>query len=286
MKTNKDFFNENKEKGNLDSKLKDGLPKTGFQKILSMGYPITIGILSLITTIGLFLKRKTLNWSVFLPYLIITTISGYMWGIYLLKIDPDFPGWLFYPWTTIGIEFLGMTIEDWIFYPICSTIFYFVYRFFKKGEEKSKEVLKISMILIHILLITFFIYFSSTCGKSLAIHQGIFGLFLIPFVWNEFKIKHFLKVEFFVIIFAAIWDYMAVSILARIFPWCSHWSYIAFDAAGNAHHSSIFLDYERYPWAWILDNPIEVTPWMAITSSLYVYFIITLLDRVMARKDF
>ncbi len=282
MKTNKDYYEQAKNKGQLHSQLKDGKPKGSFQKIIAMGYPITVLIMGIVTGIWTFLRKEDMKWKVFWPFITLTTISGYMWGWFILKADPDYTSWLFYPWTSVG-EIFGMCIEDWLFYPICSTLFYLIYRKYK-STSVSKDITKIWFMIIAILFTQFFLYFTDLCGRILAIQSAIFGLLLIFYVWDRLDVKHFLKFAVFMILFAGIWDYIAVSLLAKHWAWCSHWAYITFDISGMHYHSSVYLDYGRYPWAWILNNPIEITPWLAISTSYYIYFIIASLDKLFFPK--
>jgi hypothetical protein len=53
--------------------------------------------------------------------------------------------------------------------------------------------------------------------------------------------------------------------------WASQWVYIAFDQHNNYIHSRVFLDYGTHKWAWIFKNPIEITPWFAISVGIFFY---------------
>ncbi|MBN1981033.1 MAG: hypothetical protein JW795_05855 [Chitinivibrionales bacterium] len=286
-KTNRQFFIENQQRA-LYSLLKDGLPQTTGQKVVAFGYPITIFILSVIVCTWMVLRGREsfFHWKVFWPYLAIATFSGWMWGLFILKKDDQFPGWLFYPWTTVGVEFLGMTIEDWLFYPICATFIYQVYRWLRKDQCRSPVMLKLGVVIIHVLLIEFFLYFGALCGKTLALQQAIFGLVFVSYIWTSWRVKHFIKFELFTCLFSGVWDYASVSLLAKIpgWSWCSHWSYVSFDSAGKPYHSSIFLSYADHPWAWVFNNPIEISPWLGITSTLFIYFLIASLDKLLYKE--
>lgn len=118
MKSNKQYNEELIESGKLYSNLKDGTPNTIIKKIIGLSYPITIFFLTVITSLLIFFKRKSINWINFTILVIIGSVMGWIWGSCLEKWDPSYPGWLFPLWAIIGPEWI-LTLEDWIFYPVC-----------------------------------------------------------------------------------------------------------------------------------------------------------------------
>lgn len=285
-RTNREFYERNKEEGKLDSQVKDGPPKTRGQKALAMGYPIVMVFVWLVGFLGAFLQKpKKWNWKTFWVVFPVCSITGLMWGIYIEKIDPNFPGWLFLPWTVSNKEFLLM-LEDWTFYPGCALLFYLIFRALKAGQP-SGDGPKIAVTGLHITVTCFFCYFSAACGKTLAWQCAIPSLFLFFYAWDKWNLSHYTKfMLLFVIPFEVVWDLVAVSLLSYIpgMAWASQWVYVAFDVSGKATHSSVFLSYNDHPWAWILKNPIEITPWFAVSVGMYFYSMVIATDKFLGRS--
>lgn len=268
METNKKRCDELQSE--LYSQVKDGQPKTLIQKIIGYGYPIMLVFISLVSIIGT-VKSKW-NWKIFFPIFLICTISGWFWGIYIETYDPNFPGWLFLPWSITNIEFI-LTLEDWLFYPVCTLLFFFVFVSIKRTANDSKFSHKLICQFFHIVLTFFFCYFSAVCGQSLCYQCAIPAIILFFYAWDNWNVKHYLKFISLLVIFEIFWDYFAVSWLSYIpgMSWASQWVYITFDVQNNYLHSSVFLDYSKFKWAWIFKNPIEITPWFGIAVCMYFY---------------
>lgn len=269
--SNKERYDKLKESGSIDSTLKDGKPSSFIQKIVALGYPIIILILSAITIPLLISKRSKMKFKVFLPHMIIGSICGWSWGIFLEKYDPLFPGWLFHPWSIVGPEWI-LTIEDWLFYPVCGAFFYLLFNLLK-NRQTSPEWSKWVFQIFHISITLFFIYFTSVAGRSIALQFALISIPLFFYTWDQWDTLHYLKLFLFIVLFAAIWDWAAVSWIADIpgFSWASQWIYLTFDSNGIPHHSSVFLSYENHKWAWIFRNPIEITPWFGIAGAMFTY---------------
>lgn len=280
MNTNKDIHEKLSKEGKLESNLKNGKPKTIPQKILALGYPIIVLIMLIGTVITLIKNKHKMRWNVFIPHMIIGSVCGWMWGIYMEKFDPEYPAWLFHPWAIIGPEWF-ITLEDWLFYPVCGAMFYVIYRLLKYDPSKTKEWTKWAFQIFHIAITLFFIYFTAPCGKSIAFQFAVVPIFLFFYTWNKWDTSHYIKLLIFVVVFAAVWDWAAVSWIHYIpgFAWASQWVYVSFDAMGNPHHSSVFLSYTNCRWAWIFDNPIEITPWFGIAGAMFTYSLALSLDK-------
>ena len=85
------------------------------------------------------------------------------WGILLINYDPNYPTWNFFPWSVFNYSFLGQTLEDWLFYPIC---FIFSCVLFVKAQAASKRKLdwrksRIILDSTYGLLLLFFDFFLS-----------------------------------------------------------------------------------------------------------------------------
>lgn len=276
-KTNLQFYFELKEK--LFSQLKDGFPNTLIEKIVALGYPIVLIFILIVAIIGAIRFRKIWNWKIFTIVFSLCSVTGWMWGIYIQKFDPNFPGWLFLPWSVSNIEFI-LSFEDWLFYPFCTFLFYSFFRWIKESSFKDDN-LKICVTISHILITCFFCYFSSICGISLALQCAIPAILLFFYAWDRWDVKHYLKFIFIVLLFEIIWDFIAVSWISYIhgMAWASQWVYIGFDANGNYIHSKVFIDYGKYPWAWVFKSPIEITPWFGLSVGMYFYSIVIAVDK-------
>ena len=68
-KTNKDFYDENKEKGKLHSQEKDGPPKTRLQKIIGLGYPILMALIWIVGIVFAVIKKPE-EWKIWLASLL------------------------------------------------------------------------------------------------------------------------------------------------------------------------------------------------------------------------
>ncbi|MDD5650692.1 MAG: hypothetical protein PHF86_09825 [Candidatus Nanoarchaeia archaeon] len=283
-KSNKQRYDELKEQGALDSVLKDGEPKNNFQKIVALGYPIIVAIITFITTYLLFSKRSKMNFKVFIPHMIIGSICGWFWGIYMEKFDTTFPGWLFHPWSVVGPEWI-LTLEDWLFYPVCGAFFYTIFRLLH-NRFTSSEWSKWAFQIFHIAVTMFFLYFTSVAGRSIALQFALVSIPLFFYAWNTWDTRHYLKLFLFIVLFAALWDWAAVTWITKIpgFSWASQWIYLTFDTAGNPHHSSVFLSYTANRWAWIFNNPVEITPWFGIAGAMFTYSLVLALDKFINKK--
>ncbi|MDD5649414.1 MAG: hypothetical protein PHF86_03205 [Candidatus Nanoarchaeia archaeon] len=285
MKSNKQYYEDLEKSGSLESVQKDGKPKTSLEKTIALGYPIIVAILTIITSFLLIFKRKKMDFKVFIPHMIIGSICGWFWGIFMEKLDSNYPGWLFHPWAVIGPEWI-LTIEDWLFYPVCGAFFYTLFRLIK-NTKKSNELSKWCFQIFHISITLFFIYFTSYAGKSIALQFAIISIPLFFYSWDRWDTLHYLKMFLFIIIFATLWDWAAVTWITKIpgFSWASQWIYVTFDSQGIAHHSSVFLSYKEHPWAWIFNNPIEITPWFGIAGAMFTYSLAMALDKFIYKKN-
>lgn len=282
-KTNRDYWEELKRRGWLHSVTKDGEPSTPGQKVIALAYPIVLVLMALITTvIGATLPRERWRVKTLVPCLILSTLVGWGWGAWMVKADPTFPGWLFPPWAATGKE-LVLSLEDLIFYPLCALFFYVVYRRIGfRGPAVTSRAGQAAVLVTYGLLSAFFLIFTATAGRSEACLFAMPGMLMFWYARGRIDLRKFVVFQVFVILFAGIWDWAAVSWLHYIpgFAWAQDWVYITFDKAGNYHHSNIFLDYGEHRWAWIFDNPIEITPWLGIAGGIFNYGLFSAADRL------
>jgi hypothetical protein len=285
LDSNKKRYDKLKESGDIDSTQKDGPPKTAFQKIVGLGYPIIVLLITIITVSSMYFKRSKINFKVFVPHMLIGSLCGWFWGIFMEKYDPVFPGWLFHPWSVVGPEWI-LTLEDWLFYPICGAFFYVIFSIVK-NKETSPEWSKWLFQLFHIAVTMFYLYFTGIAGKSIALQFAIVSIPLFFYAWDKWDTLHYLKLFSFIVIFAALWDWAAVTWITKIpgFAWASQWIYLTFDSNGIPHHSSVFLSYSEHRWAWIFRNPIEITPWFGIGGAMFTYSLNMALNKFIGTKN-
>lgn len=279
LDSNKERYKKLKKEGDIDSSLKDGEPDKTSHKLLALGYPIIVAIITFVTTYLLFSKRSKMKFKVFVPHMIIGSVCGWFWGIFMEKYDPLFPGWLFHPWSVVGPEWV-LTLEDWLFYPVCGAFFYTLFRLIS-NREKSSEWSKWIFQIFHISITIFFLYFTGIAGRTIALQFAVISILLFFYTWDRWDTKHYLKMFLFITVFATIWDWAAVSWVAKIpgFAWASQWIYLTFDSSGLPHHSTVFLSYAQNGWAWIFNNPIEITPWFGIAGAMFTYSLVMALDK-------
>ncbi|MGD9202246.1 MAG: hypothetical protein PVI26_11825 [Chitinispirillia bacterium] len=279
-KTNKEYHDDLKKKEKLDSALKSGPPDNPAKKILAMGYPIIVLVTFIGTAIAIVKNRDKMKWQVFVPHIILSIILGSSWGIFMEKLDPEYPAWLFHPWAITNLEWI-LTIEDWCFYPVFTAFFYVIYRFVKKKDSGSSYWVIMTFQIFHVAVVVFFLIFTHTCGKSIALFFGLLPIFLFFYAADRWNVIHYSKYFIFIVIFASVWDWAAVSWITYIpgNEWASQWVYLTFDKSGNPHHSSVFLEYTANRWAWIFNNPIEISPGLGIMGAMTTYSYVLALDK-------
>lgn len=287
FKTNRSYWEELKAKGWLYSLLKDGAPRGPGQRLLAFLYPLILVGMA-IFTVAMFLRLPRQKWKLrtLIPCLIFSTVLGWSWGAWMIHADPTFPGWLFPSWAVTGKEFV-LSLEDLVFYPLCTIFFYLVFRKVSlPGEPWTSDRGHFAVLAVYGIMSVFFLLFTSTAGRSEALMFAIPGMIMYALARDRIDIRKFLVFQVFVVLFAGIWDLAAVSWIHRIpgFAWASDWAYITFDANGGYHHSKIFLDYGTHRWAWIYDNPIEITPWLGIVGGIFNYGLFSFGDKIFARK--
>lgn len=282
IKTNHDYWQELSGSGDLHAYFTDGAPEGFWQSLLGAAYPIMIFGL-MIVTIFAYKKLKTsekqfktIFWGVGL-----TSIVGWSWGFWMLHHDPFFPGWIFPPWAVTGIEFL-LPLEDWVFYPACTTLFYIIYRKIKVTDESwNRTWLRRSIIGFYSGLILFSLFFTELCGKSVSLMFVLPGVLLFYYARKEINLKKFVLFQIILMAINTIWDWWAVSWMHNIpgMSWASQWIYLSVNESGEYVHSSIFLDYSKHAWAWIFNNPVENTPYLGFAGGILDYSIFAACDK-------
>jgi hypothetical protein len=189
------------------------------------------------------------------------------------KYDPRFPGWLFAPWSIIGPDF-GLTLEDWIFLPASTTLFYAVYRKVSiKRPFPQTSSFHVGVVCFYGFLSVLAFIITGFAGKMEILMFIVPSMVLYWYARKTIDVKKFIMLQLFIVLFEVGWDLFAVSLLHSIpgLSWASQWSYISFDVTGQCHHSSVFLDYATHRWAWLLENPVEITPLFGLCGGILNY---------------
>jgi len=263
--------------GSLWSIVHKGLPTTLLSKIICHGYDIVLVALIIINTY--LLITKPINKKVFFVFFSICFILGNCQYIYVLSLDRTYPAWLYFPWTTM-FDSNGwvLNIEDWLFTPLCTILFYFAcveITSLTKTDYSNSKYIKFSIIMVNIISLVFFAGCTSTMGAVYAYTNMLPGILMSVYVFNEWNTKAYIKLGIFMMVFACTWDFVAVYLLKQFAPYCCWWTYISADSNGVYHHSKALLNIQYYPWAWILKTfPIEITPWLTFSSIPLVYFLL------------
>lgn len=240
-------------------------------------YAYTLGALAALT-FWLASKIK-IEWKIFIPHMLIGSICGWMWGIYLLTFDKNIGAWCFHPGTILGPVWL-QTLEDWLFYPLCGAFFYCVFVIAKRFDIvlNSEFKYKISILTFNIFCTLFFLYFGAITGKSIACAFAVPAIVILIWQWDNWNALHYLIVNAFVTVFASLWDIIVVN-----FVNAQHWYYVTFSYDGIASHSNVFIPWSK-SWAWIFQNPIEITPWFGIAGGMFTYSLVLLINNLVKRE--
>jgi hypothetical protein len=289
MKTNSAYWNELNADGKLFSCLKDGLPHNFWEYLLAYAYPIIIvgmvciGIYSMVK-----FKPSERKWKTYLFSISCGTILGAAWCILMQKHDPNYPGWLFAPWSVTGVEF-GMTLEDWVFMVASTTLFYVIFRKLSTAIPlvPSKAGPHAIVIICYCILAIGIFAETQLAGKTQIVMHMLPGIAFYVYARKVINCKNFLVFQISVILFEVGWDLLAVSLIHFIpgLAWASEWSYISFDAQGRFFHSTIFLNYGTHRWAWLLLNPLEITPLMGICGGILNYAMFVAGDKYFYSKS-
>ena len=235
------------------------------KKINEKRYAVILIILAAITSY-LFVKlRKRFIISDFIIYMIIGTIFGESWQIFISYYDASWPGWWYAPGKVFG--YIGkVSYEDIVFYPICGGLFYFIKLSIPKINIKNN-------FQYNNILLWFLIVFSFICLSVVAIGgKSIFWWFMAPglamYFFNRYQTDfiNYLITGMFIITMATIWDLFI-----------RDWIYIT----DGFQHSSLWLSNS---WAWIGKSPVEITPWFSIAGWVFIYQLAETIERLRGRQ--
>ncbi len=212
------------------------------KEVWKKGYPLALGIIGLVT--ARLLKDVKIDKRIIF-IISIGAIVGMMWGIDVQQYD----AWSFHNWALfLPLKFL-MVPADWIFYPLCGTLFTLVIYMCKKSTN-DPFYLKVTMFTLLIFLTMFFTRYTGVVGKSIAYYFSIPSIAIFTIYWKSWNAIQFSKVFCFVVLMASTWDLLAVNLL----PALPHWYY----------------NEELYK-LWIMKSPVEITPWFGIAGAYFIY---------------
>jgi hypothetical protein len=272
MKTNQEYWDSLSNENMLYSLTRDGVPDSFIDTIIAWFYPLTLVVI-IAASIILFmhLKKEQRRWKTYFFSITLGTFIGGAWCLVMQKLDSAFPGWIFPPWGITGVEF-GLTLEDIIFLPASTTLFYTCFRHFKINDfdNEKRNIIHSIIFIFYLLLSVLSLLFTGIAGRTEIVCFILPGLAFYCYARNGVHLKRFVIIQICIILFEVIWDIAAVSVLHRLpgMAWASQWNYIVFNSDGTPLHSSIFLNYTVNRWAWILDNPMEITPLFGICGGI------------------
>lgn len=214
-------------------------------------------------------NTKTTLW-----VMLICTPIGELWGWLHCQIGAK-SGWIFPPDSWFGIEFCGMILEDWLFYPITGYFFVQVILFdplklmfgrrfpLKRFSVKRNNLAKalIHIVLLALTVLPIFIFGKS--GQLTALFFGCPSIIIWYFIEKEFDIYHFLRTGLIIVPIEFIWDHIAVGVF-------NQWVYIR-DAGiwGNL---------------WINGLPCEMSPYLGFMSLYFIFSMVILVKKKVEQK--
>jgi len=156
-----------------------------------------------------------------------------------------------------------------------------------KGQPWVSTPMYITIMAAYVALTLFFLVFSALAGRTIALMFAVPGMILFFYARDNIDLRKFLLFQVIVVGFEVVWDIFAVSLIQFIpgMSWAAQWIYITFDANGAYTHSNIFLDYKTHRWAWLLRNPVEITPWFGIVGGLLNYTMFAAGDKLFYGKS-
>lgn len=267
----------------------DGLPMAWYEKIIARNFLISdIAVIVVSTLLMIFLcRRKLWNWQVFCIVCIPSIISGLSLGAIIYTIDPEFPGWIVPPWSSLG--WIGFwCVEDLLFYTFVTVLFYGVYRFTHQNSDpqdfKWAQGLKYAYFTFLSLASLGMLIRGGICGKLETLFYAVPSLIMMVYAWRRINCKRMLIFIGVMVVFESLWDWFAVSWLYYYKSWAPGWIYITWNAEGVARFSRIFLDPVNHKWAWIFNNPIDITPWYGIAGASFIYMAINAAEVYLVRR--
>jgi hypothetical protein len=265
------------------SQTRDGEPDKPWKKLIAHNYLWT-NLAVWAVAIWMIVKKLRGNFYpvTFFYYFLLSMPIAFMWGYYMHYLDPAYKAWNALPFQTVG-KVGPWSIEDILFYTGCAFLYYCVFRlaqmrFGRWSDFRFGNHLKALFWCLVASGVAFFGFFGEACGRSLSVMYMAPGMIMMVYVWKEVNSKVFLAFFAVMLAFEIIWDYAMVSWIHYIpgWSWASGWFYISFGPDGTPYHSHVFM---KYPFGWLWENPVEITPWYGVAGGLYPYMLILTIDK-------
>jgi len=249
-----------------------GVTKTrpkGAQIIVAQLYPIVLAVLAAIDVYLIYYLFHRIRWRPFLKTVAIGAVVGWAWNIIMMRFDPGAAAWIFHPWGYSGVFWL-QSLEDWIFYPVCGIFFILICEMIKAdpGELWYYRDARCFINLGNIIILVLPAFYFEPAGLSEIFFFGLPGTVMLWLI--RFNPVHYIKCCLILVLFACIWDIVAVTWLHSIWPWAEQWFYVSFDALGRPLHSAVFIPWGD-PFGWVGRSPVEITPFFSIYGSIFIY---------------
>lgn len=202
---------------------------------------------------------------VFLKTVAICTPVGWLWGWVHCNAGVK-SGWVFPLDAYLGVEFWGMVLEDWLFYPITGGFFVTLVLFDPLDKILPLTDMKMNIvkcvsynrfIFIVLVVMLFISGFFGTSGRMTAVFFGGPSFIILICLRGELNPTKFFRAALFVIPIEFFWDHWAVGAHQQ-------WIYLK--------ESGIFNDN-----LWFCDIPLEMTPYLGIMSTYFVFCVTNLI---------
>lgn len=171
-------------------------------------YTLCIIVLSVISALLITTNTNLYKSKSFLFWLIVSCVVGWTEFIWFLRHD----AWIFSPGNVIGFKILGVTIEDIIFCPCFSIIFYKLYHCtkfkFKQRIFNPTDKLIFTIIVGSIALVYYDI--GSQFSKYMALRTGL-GFIGLLYNWNNASFRHCMLFLIIVYVIGFGWDLPSVA---------------------------------------------------------------------------
>jgi len=232
-------------------------------------YKLTIILVGIICILVLLINYKKTNIKILVSWLCICCPLSWI-EFSSMNYADIIPAWKFNIEHISGYYFLGMTIEDFFFAPICGILFFYIYKIIDRGiNYTSSEFCKISVFSFHLMILIFFFCWGGYFGKYQALRMAI-GLMCIAICWNSFDVRQFLSVMLGVFLIAGLWD-----IWANSFSTPQQWFY---RNVNTLEYSCVYANW-KFWWFKIGKGwfPLSILPYYYISGGVFTYGVISLL---------
>ena len=224
-------------------------------------YSICIIVLCLISAYLIIANHGLYRCKAFFFWLLISCITAWLEFYFYLRYD----SWIFDPKQICGLHILGVTIEDLVFAPCFSIIFWKLYHWLK-GKYSQRvynpdDKMLYAIIVFGIIIFNFNI--GSIFGKYMALRTGI-GFCGLIYCWNFSSFRHSAIFMFIVFFIAAGWDIPFVNMKVWVYTKDINNFPVVYDGMYLKIFKAIF--------------PIELWSYY-VSGAMYSFWTIALMDK-------